>query len=370
MEYWVWLRQIKGLGPVIEKRLLNHFITPKLIYEACEEELMTIMGIGNTLAKNIISSRSLDKAYVVIEECKSKNIKLLTYDDPLYPSIAKDYAEAPTLLYYRGNIIDNIEGVAIVGSRRCSDYGKEVAIGAAEYLAKNNIPVISGMAKGIDGYSHTACLRSGGYTIAFLGNGVDVCYPTEHRELMEAIIDNGAVISEYPPGTRARAEFFPKRNGLISSWSRKVLVVEAAERSGALITANLAKAQGKEIYVPPHEIYSTTGKGTNQLISEGANIYLHPSQLIIDNSSRLEVLIKQDSPKKKISNERLKIEVALLPVEEKILSCIIDTSKTIEEIGRAIKMSQIDLIEYISIMELEGKIKAVVGGRYSNLLDL
>lgn len=364
MEYWIWLRQIKGLGPIIEKRLLKHFITPKLIYEACEEELITIMGIGEVLAKNIISSRSLDKAYLVLEECNAKNIRILTYDDPLYPSVAKDYAEAPTLLYYRGNIIDNIEGVAIVGSRRCSDYGKEVAIAAAEYLAQNNITVVSGMAKGIDGYSHIACIKNGGYTIAFLGNGVDICYPTEHRELMEAIIDNGAVISEYPPGTRARAEYFPKRNGLISSWSRKILVVEAAESSGALITANMAKAQGKEIFVPPHEIYSCTGKGSNQLISKGANIYLHPSQLITNNSSRPEALIRQDSLKMKTSNEILKNKISLLPIEEKIISCIIDTSKTIDEIGREIKISQVDLIGYISIMELEGKIRSVAGGGY------
>ena len=131
MEYWIWLRQIKGLGPVIEKRLLNRFETPELIYQACEEELMSVIGIGKVLAQNIVSARSLDKAYRILEEIYKKNIKILTYNEPLYPSLAKDYNEAPTLLYYKGNIWPQMEGVAIVGSRRCSEYGKQIAVTAA-----------------------------------------------------------------------------------------------------------------------------------------------------------------------------------------------------------------------------------------------
>ena len=365
MEYWIWLRLIKGLGPILDKILLKYFGNPESIYSAEKVDLIKVDGIGAALANSIISSRSLDKSYNILEECQKKNIKILTYFDPLYPSIAKEYAEAPTLLYYKGTIIENIEGIAIVGSRRCSTYGKDIAINTAQFLAQNNIPVISGMAKGIDGYAHISCIKSGGYTIAFLGNGVDICYPSEHSDLMDGIIENGAVISEYLPGTKARAEYFPKRNGLISSWSRKILVVEAAERSGALITAEIAKSQGKEILVPPHEIFSSTGKGSNQLISQGAKIFLNPSQLLFNNILTINSNINPISSNKVSHHKEKPLEsIELSPIEEKIVNSVKDTYKTIEEISIETNIDQIELIGLLSMMELEGKVKAVTGGRY------
>lgn len=356
------------MGPILEKRLLKYLGGPKEIYHANKKELMSVVGVGEALAENIISSRSLDRAYSILEECEKKHIKLMTYYDPLYPSIAKEDTKAPILLYYRGIIREEIEGVGIVGSRKCSSYGKRVTIEAAQYLAQENIPVISGMAKGIDGYAHIACLKAGGYTLAFLGNSVDICYPKEHRELMEGIIENGAVISEYPPNTKPRAEFFPRRNRFISSWSRKVLIAEAAQRSGALITADLAKSQGKEVYVPPHEIYTSTGKGSNQLILRGANLYLNPSQLKIkdvDISSEIKSFTESTTPNLKVPKDTIeKKQDKLLPMGEKILSCISHTPKSIEEIANQLHMSQIDLIEYISTMEIEGIIKTLAGGLY------
>lgn len=369
MEYWIWLKQIHGCGPTIQKRLLSYFGNPYRIYDACKVELLAIQGIGETLVESILSEHSLDKAYATLEIMEKKNIQLLTYNDPFYPSKAKEYAEAPILFYYKGIIKENMEGVAIVGSRRCSHYGKQIAIEAAEFLAHHHIPVISGMAKGIDGYAHTACLKNGGYTIAFLGNGVDVCYPSEHIELMEAIIENGAVISEYPPQTKSRPSFFPRRNALISSWSKKVLVVEAAEKSGALITAKIAKEQGREVFVPPHEIYSSTGKGTNKLLSKGAKIYLDPSQLILERKLDIENMDKvflehARIPIEKNNHRTMKEITSFSPLEEKIIACIHHTPKTVDEIGYALQINQADLVGCISIMELEGKVKSVAGGKY------
>ncbi|TJX12851.1 DNA-protecting protein DprA [Tissierella creatinini] len=370
----MWLRLIKGLGPILEKRLLGYFGSPQEVYNAEKIDLINVDGIGQALAKNIISLRSLDKAYHILEECQEKNIKLLTYDDPLYPTIAKDYNYAPSLLYYRGNIRPNSEGVAIVGSRRCSTYGKEISLNVGAFLAQNNIPVISGMAKGIDSYAHIACVKNGGYTIAFLGNGVDICYPLEHRDLMEAIIGKGAVISEYPPGTKSKPEYFPKRNGLISSWSKKVLVVEASEKSGALITADFAKSQGKEVYVPPHEINSNSGKGSNKLLLEGAKLYLEPSQLLFDkvsirtpsNSINSPRNPKESiSPLKSVSKEVKSIKTTLFtPLEERIIDTLKNKAMTIEEISIKANISQAELIELLSVMELDGKVKAFAGGRY------
>ncbi len=135
MKYWIWLRQLNGIGAIMEKRLLNRFKSPKAIYEACEEELLSVEGIGIVLAKIIREQRDLDKAEVLLEEAMSHDIKLLTYDDPLYPVLAKKYSKAPTLLYYRGKIRKNSIGVVIVGSRRCTAYGKRAAVEAAGFLA-------------------------------------------------------------------------------------------------------------------------------------------------------------------------------------------------------------------------------------------
>lgn len=370
MEYWLWLNTINGLGPVMGKRLLDKFSNPKAIYYATKEELIEVDGIGNAIADKIISSRSLDKAYPILNDCEKKDIKMLTYNDSLYPQSVKGYIDAPILLYYRGTIRPDSEGVAIVGSRRCSNYGKEIAIKAAKYLAEENIPVVSGMAKGIDSYAHISCIKNGGYTLAFLGCGVDICYPSEHRELMDGIVEKGAVISEYLPGTKPRTEYFPKRNRLISSWCKKLLVVEASEKSGALITADYAKSQGKEIYVPPHEIYSDSGKGSNDLLLQGARIFLDPSQLLVkkDNGmSSKEVMRNENNSIEKNLKRKSKIETKFLnlpPLEEKIIACISTEAKSIETISFETDIHQVVLIEYLSQMELEGKIRVFTGGRY------
>jgi len=379
MEYWIWLRQISGIGAIIEKRLVERFKSPKAVYEACEEELLSVEGIGIVLAKSIREHRNLDQAKISLEEAMNHDIKLLTYHDPLYPVLVKEYSEAPTLLYYKGQLRKNSIGVAIVGSRRCTEYGKEAAAEAAGFLAQNNISVISGMAKGIDGYAHIGCLKAGGYTIAFLGNGVDICYPKEHEALMAGIIETGAVISQYPPKTNPRPEYFPERNALISSWSQKVLVVEAAEKSGALITAGFAKAQGKEVYALPHEIYNPTGRGANRLIADGAHVYLHPSQLLPDCDSIDDELIdikdgvlfkkgeSQSLNRMNLTDEHpYKTDRTLTNIEKKILSSLYFSPKTIEEISADTKIDQIQLIEFLSLMELEGLIHTCSGGRFGN----
>jgi predicted Rossmann fold nucleotide-binding protein DprA/Smf involved in DNA uptake len=173
--YWIWLSQINGIGPVIAKSLLNVFETPQNIYKATKYKLVNIHGIGDTTADTIFNSKSLVKAEEILTKCEKLNISILTYRDSLYPIEVKDINKAPVILYYRGNIIEDSMGVAIVGSRRCTEYGKRLTVEVGEFLAQNHIPIISGMAKGIDGYAHTACIKAGGYTVAILGCGLDIC---------------------------------------------------------------------------------------------------------------------------------------------------------------------------------------------------
>lgn len=247
MIYWIWLTQIEGIGPVSQQLLLGKFQVPENIYRATMEELTGCKGIGKDKAGRILKARSLEQAKRILEKTEQLNIKLLTRNDLHYPEKAKMITDMPALLYYRGTIIEDSMGVAIVGSRRCTDYGKRIVTEASAFLARNGISVISGMAKGIDAYAHTVCLKEGGYTIAFLGNGPDICYPSEHQNLMERILENGAVISEYPPNTPPDKSYFPRRNRLISAWSHKVLVIEAGLNSGSLITAEFAEKLGREV---------------------------------------------------------------------------------------------------------------------------
>ncbi|MDD4439299.1 MAG: DNA-processing protein DprA [Tissierellia bacterium] len=360
MEYWIWLTLLKGIGTLISKRLLNEFGTPGNIYNASYEQLTKVPGIGSVTANMLLNNKSLEAAKTILDNCCKNRIRIITCDAPIYENISSSYLEMPILLYYKGEI-KNKSGIAIVGSRRCSSYGKRVVVEAAEYLAKNDIVVISGMAKGIDGYAHTACLNAGGYTIAFLGNGLDICYPKEHSLLMNSIIENGAVISEYPPEVKAKPEYFPRRNFLISSWCEKILVVEASKNSGALITAAIAKKQGKKVIAVPSDIYSTTGEGTNQLIYNGSEIYLSPKQLIIQELIPDSISINKDDENKiaiGLNNNRHFSELELT-----MLSYLSNGDKTIDEISELMNKKPFELIECLSMLEIENVIKILPNGR-------
>lgn len=224
---------------------------------------------------------------------------------------------------------------------------------AAQFLAQNNIPIISGIAKGIDGYEHTACLKSGGYTIAILGCGLDICYSKEHIELMQKIIEKGVVISQYPPGTKPDANHFPTRNRLISAWCKKLLVVEAGEKSGSLLTAAYAKEQNRQVFAAPNSIYSRESLGTNKLIEEGAKIYLEPSQLLLGNMRKTREISKKESNKL--------IYGDLNSLEKIILSKIGDKFMTLGELIFELQDHKSNILETISIMELKGIIKNIGG---------
>jgi DNA processing protein len=354
LEYWLWLRLVEGIGSVTERKLLEYFGNPKNIYEADQEQLRQVEGIGPKLATNIHSTRSLDQALRLQENIYKQEINILTIHDANYPQQLLQYPKAPTILYYKGKIKDSKSGVAVVGARRCSSYGKQVTLDAANYLAGHSIPVISGLAKGVDSYAHIACIKANGYTIAVVAHGLDQCYPKEHRELMQVVIETGLIMSEYPPDTMPRPEYFPERNALIAGLCSKVLIVEAGQKSGALITAKLAKERGKELFVPPHEIYSPSGIGCNQLILKGATVYLHPKQLINTAYLTLEIAAKpSDTTLPQLTGN-----------EKKIGDCLTNSKKTIEDIERETGINQLELLELLSIMELEGHIQALPGGRF------
>lgn len=208
-----------------------------------------LQGLSLMQRKNLLENKSLDMAEEILQKCRNYNISVLTIEDPLYPDRAKKIKDAPTVIYYKGIIKKMENTVGIVGARRCSQQDKITAVKTAEYYTEKKIAIISGMAKGIDSYAQTACLKLGGYTVAILGNGLDICYPEEHKLLMKRLEERGLLISEYPPGTLPAKYNFPRRNRLISAWSDKLVVISPGRGSGSLITAKYSENYGREVKI-------------------------------------------------------------------------------------------------------------------------
>lgn len=277
--YWIWLSLIKGLGAIKKKKLLEIYKTPENIYKLDKDELLKIEGIGEKLADKILNERVRASVTKHIEYMQKNKIDIININVESYPQQLKKIYDAPISLYIKGNkeILNN-KALAIVGCREASDYGKKAAKYFAYNLAQNKFNIVSGLAKGVDSYAHVGSLcvenkESCGKTIAVVGNGLDTIYPSENKELADKIIESGgAIISEYPLGTKPDKMNFPARNRIISGISDGVIVVEAKERSGTLITVDFALEQGRDVFVVPGNINSINSVGTNDLIKQGAKL--------------------------------------------------------------------------------------------------
>lgn len=271
IKYWIWLSIVsKTVSLNTIYRLLKIYKSPEKIWNLDEKNLF-----NNNVSKfeidqmlNIRNKNSIENFIYCIEK---NNIKIITYESENYPQNLKEIYNPPVVIYAKGDIsILNSKSIAIVGCRNCSNYGKTVAEEFARNMGENNITIVSGLAKGIDTWAHIGAINAGSKTIAVLGTGFDKLYPKENMGIYNKILDEGLVITEYIIGTKLYPKNFPRRNRIISGISRGVLVVEAKERSGSLITADLALEQGKDVYAIPGSIYSSNSKGTNNLIKQGA----------------------------------------------------------------------------------------------------
>lgn len=273
LKYWVWLTTLPGLGQRTKLQLLEHFASPEEIYFAPEEELLLAEGVTKAQCA-LLADKSLDRAEKVLEDCAKDGQFLLTMDDAAYPARLRNIYDPPLLLYGKGSLplFDEEVAVTVVGTRSCTPYGVKAASELGYELAKQGALLVSGMAKGIDGEALRGALRAGGFTAAVLGGGADVVYPAANRRLYEDIAATGVILSEYPPGTEPRGEHFPVRNRLLSALSVATLVVEAPERSGALITAATALEQGREVFAVPGPFDAPMSRGCNGLIREGAGL--------------------------------------------------------------------------------------------------
>ena len=297
LKYWVWLTTLPGLTNRSKLLLLEHFPSPEDIYYAQPKDLPPVEGLSSSQAA-LLSDKSTDRAEDVLARCAKGDIFLLTMQDALYPDRLRNIYDPPVLLYGRGRmpLFDEEAAVSVVGTRTCTPYGISAAEELGYQLAKEGAVVVSGLAKGIDGASHRGALRAGGFTAAVLGGGVDVVYPAENRRLYEDIAATGVLLSEYPPQTLPEAWHFPVRNRIISGLSVAAVVVEAPVKSGALITAENAMEQGRDVFAIPGPVDAPNSAGCHRLIREGAILATCAWDILGEYESRFPHKLRRAAP--------------------------------------------------------------------------
>lgn len=270
-----------GVGPQVLHRLLRHFDTASNVLAASPVELSEVDGVGVALARRLRSNEYREHVGVVVEVCQSRGIDILLPNSPSFPRLLKEIPDPPSVLFVRGELkpSDNL-GIAIVGTRGASQYGRSQAERFARALGRAGLTIVSGLARGIDAAAHHGAIEAEGRTIAVLCNGVAEIYPPQHEELADRIAASGAVISEMPPGTKPKKGMFPQRNRIISGLSLGTIVMEAAERSGALISARLAGEQGREVFALPGLVTAPKSRGCHKLIRDGATLVQDPEDVL------------------------------------------------------------------------------------------
>jgi DNA processing protein len=282
-EYNYWLGSIPGIGSAKIDKLLSEFKNTKEIYESTRNELIHRTNLKETEIDLLLASRNNDRIRKTYGVLKEKRITYVTKQDSNYPERLKNICQAPFGLYIKGKLPQKErKALAIVGARNCTIYGREIAKYLAGAIAREGIDIISGLARGIDSYAHLGAIRGKGKTYAVLGCGIDICYPKENLNLYMEIQQNGGILSEFSLGSSPLAFNFPIRNRIISGLSDGVLVIEAKEKSGSLITVDIGLEQGKEIYAVPGRMTDLSSSGCNNLIKIGAKPVTSPQDILED----------------------------------------------------------------------------------------
>ncbi|HJC38140.1 MAG TPA: DNA-processing protein DprA [Candidatus Mediterraneibacter faecigallinarum] len=350
MEYEFWLAGLRM--PARKKYLLRqHMKSGKAVYYIEETEISQI-GFLTDREKNTIrqaqKERGLTEAYM---SARDKGIRFVPYFAPDYPEKLRETADFPFAVYVKGRLPDKkSKKAAVVGARRCTPYGEKYAVEFAGKLAESGVEIISGLARGIDGMGQRGALMRGGRTFAVLGSGVDVCYPKEHIGLYTDILEqDGGIISEYPPGTPPVPQNFPPRNRIISGLADAVLVMEARERSGSLITADMALEQGRDVYALPGPVNSELSRGCNRLIQQGAGILISPEAL----------LEEWNLPCTEPGQKNGKNEKVLETPENLVYSCLGLYPKNVDSLAQETKLGVRELMDALITLELQGFIKEI-----------
>ena len=354
--YMLWLSSLYELGSHKQNALLSHFGDARSIFDAPEKYLYEIGELTENNVSKITGKRDMSLVESMLAEMVKQKIAYISRDHDDFPALLKGIPDPPVGLFVLGDMPgEESHRVGIIGSRRCSEYGLSATRLLAKPLPAYGITIVSGMARGIDGIAHKCALEGGGKTIAVLGSGVDICYPAEHRALREDIIANGCVVSEYPPGVKPFPAFFPARNRIISGLSSVLVVVEAAKKSGTLITVDQAQDQGRDVMAVPGSILSSLSEGTNKLINEGAL----PA---ISHEDIISALGITNEPK---NQAKIQPTSNTLAPDEKIVYDILNFLPMPFDELAMLSGSTLQSLHYIcTMLELKGFIKKLPGQRY------
>jgi DNA processing protein len=359
LKYWVGFNKVPGIGPMRLKLMLESLGDIEAAWNASYEELKTI-GLGRKTIEDFIQIRSKFNLEEELGRIYASGYKAVSWDSDDYPIRLKEIDSPPPVLFVWGDLDPNDRwAVAIVGTRRMSAYGESVTQELSSALAMNGITIISGMARGVDGVAHQTALNSGGRTIAVLGSGFDHLYPPEHRRLAKEISENGAVITDYPLGTRPEARNFPPRNRIISGLALVVVIVEAGEGSGALITANFAADQGREVFAVPGKIHSKTSIGTNKLIKDGATPLLAVEDVL--EALNFDIIVRQE-----VINEFLPED----DVERMVYEKLSYEPVHVDTIQAACGLPVSKITASLAMLELKGRARQVGGMQYIKVSEM
>ena len=358
-KYWIGFNLVRGIGSVRFHQILAFFGDLGNAWFAPAEAFREA-GLPEKTVDNLVKLRQetdLDQFY---ESILDQNISILTLPEPEYPRLLREIEQPPPVLYIRGSLTPADDfSVAMVGTRKVTPYGQQITRDTSTFLAGHGLTIVSGLARGVDALAHQHALKAGGRTIAVLGSGVDVIYPPEHRKLAEAIIENGAIISDYPLGTQPEGVNFPPRNRIISGLSLATIVVEAGDRSGALITADFAVEQGRDVFAVPGNVLSPMSQGPNRLIQNGAYAMISPQDV-------LDALGLEQVSDFQAARQTLPADTT----EAKILQVLDYEPIHVDEICHAAGMAVETVTAALTMMELKGMVQHVGGMRYTAIREI
>lgn len=371
LRYWLALKFTEGVGNIGIRNLIAAFGTAEAVFRAGPTDLKSVQGVGDRAAGNIRSFTDWRRVDRELDLAAKKKVSILTAKDALYPRHLLNIYDPPAVLYVRGTLRRDDIPIAVVGSRRASTYGKYTTERLSRELAFHGITVVSGLARGIDAAAHRGSLSARGRSIAVLGSGIDVIYPPENRELYERLSGQGAVISEFPFETPPSAPNFPARNRVISGMSLGVVVVEAGDKSGSLITARLALEQGREVFAVPGSIDATGSRGTHKLIRQGAKLIEGVQDILeeitpqIDEAGRryLEARATSSAEREKVRTGH-QPEKALEEDQIRVLKILSAKPLDADSVIAATGLRAQDVMKILLSLELMGYVEQQPGKRF------
>ncbi|MBA2246534.1 MAG: DNA-protecting protein DprA [Chloroflexia bacterium] len=351
--FWVAFHFVPYIGPSRIRRLRDHFGSLERAWKSDAARLRAVLDERSHAA--MIEHRTKIDPAGVMERLAMDRISVVTVEDDGYPALLREIGSPPPVLFLRGQLLEtDSAAVAVVGTRRVSSYGREMASQIGEGLARAGVTVVSGLAKGVDGIAHEAALAAGGRTIAVLGSGVDRIYPYEHKRLASRIADQGAVLSDFAPDRKPDAPNFPARNRIISGLSLGVVVIEAPERSGALITVDFAADQGRDVFAVPGPATAWNSAGTNKLLRDGARLVRNADDVLEDLRLRRDI----------VEDEPVQQPLPMNDEERRLVAVLTSDPQHIDDIAERCTMPLPGVSALLVTLELQGQVRNVGAQHY------